>query len=296
MDARKSRFAPNTPDPLCAKDTRHLTHVVRNGSIRRSPHPWHRLSLKFGIFIWGRNSSTCQKNRAITDLLNKTKIRQVHYCSGPYICHTNAMTTIVEYGTRCLYEDINFYFLLIVTSVSWLKLKSSHFRKCFEKNFFLCVRLMQNRMEILSTAAKLFVWRLRPRAQKAQSPHYWQMGGKNLKSVNHYKYLGAVLNTELLDDKDIQRQLRLKYCAANKLRASVSRCSKAVKNVLFRSFCTPMYASQIWWNFRKSCMQRLRVAYNFGCRDLHNLPWRPNISSHDSSVGQVCATFFYSFQ
>ena len=147
---------------------------------------------------------------------------------------------------------------------------------------------MQKRMEIFSTAAKLFVWRLRLRAQKAQSPHYWQMGGKNLKSVNHYKCLGAVLNTELSDDKDIQRQLWLKYCAAKKLRASFSRCS----NVLFRSFCTPMYALQIWWNFRKSCMQRLRVAFNFGCRALHNLPWRPNVCSHDSSVGQVFTTFF----
>jgi len=28
----------------------------------------------------------------------------------------------------------------------------------------------------------------------------------------------------------------------------------------------PMYASQLWCNFRKSCMQRLCVAYNFGCR------------------------------
>jgi len=34
------------------------------------------------------------------------------------------------------------------------------------------------------------------------------MGGKNLKSVNHYKYLGAALNIELSDDEDIQRQLR----------------------------------------------------------------------------------------
>jgi len=34
------------------------------------------------------------------------------------------------------------------------------------------------------------------------------MGGKNLKSVKQYKYLGAVLYTELSDDKDIQRQLR----------------------------------------------------------------------------------------
>jgi len=37
---------------------------------------------------------------------------------------------------------------------------------------------------------------------------YWQMGGKNLKSVNHDKYRGAVPNPELSDDKDIQRQLR----------------------------------------------------------------------------------------
>jgi len=41
-----------------------------------------------------------------------------------------------------------------------------------------------------------------------------------------------------------------------------------------------MYASQIWWNFRKSCMQRLHVAYNFGCRALYNLPWRASVSRH----------------
>jgi len=34
------------------------------------------------------------------------------------------------------------------------------------------------------------------------------MGGKNLVFVNHHKYLGAVLDTELSDEKDIQRQLR----------------------------------------------------------------------------------------
>ena len=69
--------------------------------------------------------------------------------------------TLVEYGTRCLYEDANFYSVLIVRSASWLKLTSSHFRKCCEENFYLCVRIMQNRMEMFSTAAKLLVWRLR---------------------------------------------------------------------------------------------------------------------------------------
>jgi len=69
VDARKSGFAPNTPDPLCAKDTRHLIRFARNGSNRRSPHSWHRLSLKFGIFICDRKSNTCYKNRARKNLL-----------------------------------------------------------------------------------------------------------------------------------------------------------------------------------------------------------------------------------
>jgi len=68
-----------------------------------------------------------------------------------------------------------------------------------------------------------------------------KLGGQYAKSVDQYKYLGILLDTELSDgNKDIQRQLPYPYCAANKLRASFSRCSNAVKNVLFRSFSTPM--------------------------------------------------------
>jgi len=101
MDARKSRFAPNTPDPLCANYTWHLMCFARYGSIQRSSHPSH----KFGIFICDINANTCQKNRARTNLLKKTKIKQDYYCSSLYLCHTKAMTTLVEYGTRCLYGD-----------------------------------------------------------------------------------------------------------------------------------------------------------------------------------------------
>jgi len=110
------------------------------------------------------------------------------------------------------------------------------------------------------------------------------MGGKNLKSVIHYKYLGVVLDTELSDDKDIQRQLRQKFCAANKLRACFSRCSNAVKNVHFRSFCTPCmhrnYGVISGSHACKDCV--CRVAYNFGYKALYNLPWRRSASSHDS--------------
>jgi len=57
--------------------------------------------------------------------------------------------------------------------------------------------------------------------------------------------------------------------------------SKAFDRVQHMKFFeTPMYASHLWCNFRKSCMQRLRVTYNLGCRALYNLPWRASVSSH----------------
>jgi len=139
---------------------------------------------------------------------------------------------------------------------------------------------MQNRMGLFSTAKKLFVWRFKAKSAKSTATPLFKLGGQYVKSVDQCKYLGIVLDTELTDDKDNQRQLRYQYCAANKLRASFSRCSNAVKNVLFRSFCTPMYASPLLCNFSSSYMQRLRVTYNFGCRALYNLPWRASVSSH----------------
>jgi len=77
----------------------------------------------------------------LEQICQTTKIRQVYYCSSLYICHTKAVTTLVEYGTWCLYEDTNFYSVLIVRSAFWLKLKSSHFRKSCEETFICVPRL-----------------------------------------------------------------------------------------------------------------------------------------------------------
>jgi len=49
---------------------------------------------------------------------------------------------------------------------------------------------------------------------------------------------------------------------------------------LLRRIDISVMASQLWCNFRKSYMQRLRVAYNFRCRALYNLPWRASVSNH----------------
>jgi len=95
-----------------------------------------------------------------------------------------------------------------------------------------------------------------------------------------YNFFDARLCLPTLKKVPPPMPLRYQYCPANRLLASFLRCSNAVKNVRFRSFCARMCASQLWCNFRKSFMQRLRVTYNFGCRALYNLPWRGSVSSH----------------
>jgi len=72
-------------------------------------------SLGYSLVI---ENQTHARRRARTNLLNNTKIRQDYYCSSLYICHTKAMTTLVEYVTRCLYENTNFSSVLIVRSAS----------------------------------------------------------------------------------------------------------------------------------------------------------------------------------
>ena len=66
-----------------------------------------------------------------------------------------------------------------------------------------------------------------------------KLGGKYVNSVDQYKYLGIVLDTELSDDKDIQRQLRYQYCAANKLRASFPVVQMELNTYFFVPFVRP---------------------------------------------------------
>ena len=62
----------------------------------------------------------------------------------------------------------------------------------------MCVRLMQNRMQLFSTAAKLCMTFKTKSANSTVTP-LLTLGGQNVKSVDQYKYLGIVLDTELSD-------------------------------------------------------------------------------------------------
>ena len=51
--------------------------------------------------------------------------------------------------------------------------------------------------------------------------------------VHSVKYFELHVNSDVTDDIDIQSQVKLLYCAANKLKYQFSKCSLEVKNYLF---------------------------------------------------------------
>ena len=105
------------------------------------------------------------------------------------------------------------------------------------------------------------------------------------------KYLGVWINALLKDDDDIQRQVKSLYCAANKLRGTFDQCSPAVKNTLFRAYCMPVYACQLWSKHTQTSMKRLHAAYNNAYRIMHYIPRNVSVfcalAKNDTAVKRI---------
>jgi len=78
--------------------------------------------------------------------------------------------------------------------------------------------------------------------------------------VATHKYLGNYISDDPSDDDDINRQHRTLYVQGNIILRKFSMCSLEVKLTLFRSYCLPVYGVQLWWNYKKSTLNRLHIA------------------------------------
>ena len=74
------------------------------------------------------------------------------------------------------------------------------------------------------------------------------------------------------DDDDMMRQRRQLYAQGNVLSRRFHMCSLEVNNVLFRTFCTPLYTCQLWSRYTARSLHKLYVAYNNAFRMMHHLP------------------------
>ena len=136
------------------------------------------------------------------------------------------------------------------------------------KVYLMCVRLIQNRMELFSIAAKLFVWRLRLRVHKAQSPHYWHWVVKtlNLLTTTNIWELYWILCSQ------IAKTFR-DHCDTNiVLQTSCEPLFPDVQMQLKMYFVVPSVRPCMHHNCGaisgSHACRDLRVAYNFECRAL----------------------------
>ena len=65
--------------------------------------------------------------------------------------------------------------------------------------------------------------------------------------VDQCKYLGIMICTKNCDI-DLKRQMRNFYANINILSRKFAKCSSDVKCTLFKSFCSNMYCSTMWYN------------------------------------------------
>ena len=117
--------------------------------------------------------------------------------------------------------------------------------------------------------------------------------------VSQCRYFGVTIS-EKNCDQDINRQMRKFYSNANKLRR-FPKCSIDVKCYLFKMYCSNLYCSSFWFDFSKTAMKKIKIAYNNSLRQLLSLPKHNSASEmfvnlNILSFGEVLRKFVYSFQ
>ena len=137
--------------------------------------------------------------------------------------------------------DVCWWYLCVLTKRTWV----AKYTRCVSG---LC-RVTWNYFQL----QKNYFMTFKAKSAKSTVIPLLKLGVQRVKSVSRYKDLGIVWDTELIWQR---------YSDTTAIsKASFSQCSKAVKNILFCYFCTPMYASQLWCDFRKAYFQRLFGAY-----------------------------------
>ena len=103
------------------------------------------------------------------------------------------------------------------------------------------------------------------------APPVFTVNGSIIGESDKVKYLGHIICNDMSDDDDMMRQRRQLYAQGNVLSRHFHMCSPEVKNVLFRTFCTPLYTCQLCFRYTACSLHKLYVAYNNAFRMMHHL-------------------------
>ena len=90
----------------------------------------------------------------------------------------------------------------------------------------------------------------------------FMLNGVAIDKVSNCKYLGHCINDTLIDDDDMARQRKQIYAQGNALVRKFYMCTETVRISLFKSYCSSLYTSSSWCNYRSESLRKLCVAYN----------------------------------
>ena len=72
------------------------------------------------------------------------------------------------------------------------------------------------------------------------------------------KYMGHIINEDMSDDADVFRQVKCLYIRGNIISRKFANCSINVKLVVFKTYCSCLYTSQLWGTCLSRTMNRLK--------------------------------------
>ena len=135
----------------------------------------------------------------------------------------------------------------------------------------------------------------KPKQIKLYAPCFY-LNKLEIPKVDQCKYLGIMISIKNCDI-DMKRQMRKFYANINILSRKFSKCSPDVKCTLFKSFCSNMYCSTMWYN---CTVRRLRIAYNNSLKRLLGIPNHNSASGmfvqlNIKSFGELLRSYIHSF-
>ena len=90
----------------------------------------------------------------------------------------------------------------------------------------------------------------------------FRIGTEMLEFVPSFKYLRHIITCNNNDDDDIQREINNMFVRTNILIRKFSKCTDAVKIVLFKAYCICLYDASLWKRYNVSALNKLRSCYN----------------------------------
>ena len=102
-----------------------------------------------------------------------------------------------------------------------------------------------------------------------------KLGNDELDLVDSYKYLGHVIERDLLDIQDITYRLTKFYASTNSILRNFKHTNPKTLLYLFNSYCKPDYGLNLWTNklsLSRCKFKAFEVAYNNALKRIMNMP------------------------